>query len=382
MNIIKEAEIWFMDNGILPSSVKYNLYTKKEVLKHVQSTAILGVGKNRQGNSIGFAIEVILGKGVVYGGILEPCGIATWGKKGLARTVTQNKPLVDVMQDMAQEHRESIEPLKDTTPLKATHQKAQKPIHQQPIKKHIHPSVMSGEYEVEYDDMESSGNSTLYDLLWGLWGVGAISHYFIKDTYNFSGAVFVFIWLLGFIIAITAVILKREKFFSLVHIGFVLIVPFSFVFWLSVLYGLKEPNITANIQPSNNPTTNQVKHQSALTNDEINQILDSAVSAVKPTLPIQVDENTELVNIKADKAMRKLQYIMHANLNSSELSLSEEDFQRIKYSGFLGETKDEFCLENETRIALQKGIELDYLYYAKDGNYMGKINIKRQDCGY
>lgn len=104
MDIIKEAEIWFIDNGILPSSIKYNLYTQKEVLKHPQSTAVLGIGKNRQGNSIGFAIEVILGKGVVYGGILEPCGIATWGKKGLARTVTQNKPLVDVMQDMAKEH--------------------------------------------------------------------------------------------------------------------------------------------------------------------------------------------------------------------------------------------------------------------------------------
>lgn len=124
MNIIKEAEIWFMDNGILPSSVKYNLYTKKEVLKHVQSTAILGVGKNRQGEHIGFAIEVIVGQGVVYGGIIEPCGIATWGKKGLVRAINQNKPLVDVMQDMAKEHAmlykdESISHYSEVNPKKS-----------------------------------------------------------------------------------------------------------------------------------------------------------------------------------------------------------------------------------------------------------------------
>lgn len=239
----------------------------------------------------------------------------------------------------------------------------------------------SNEYETD-DEIESDGNDVLYHLLWSLWGIGAISHYFIKDTYKFSGNTFLFIWIIGFVIAVTAVILKREKFFSLVHIGFVLIVPFSFVFWLSVLYGLKEPNTIANIQPSNNPTINQAKHQSTLANDEINQILDNAVAVVKPTLPVQVDASTKLVDVKADKAMRKLQYIMQANLNSGELSLSEEDFQKIKNSAFLGEAKDEFCLESETKLALQNGIELDYLYYTKDGNYMGKVNINRQDCGY
>lgn len=107
--IINEAEVWFIDNGILPSSVKYNIYTQKEVLKYPQSTAILGVGKNRQGEYVGFAIELVQGQGVVYGGILEPDGIAMQGKKGLMRAIAENKPLVDMMQDIAQEHRTSLE---------------------------------------------------------------------------------------------------------------------------------------------------------------------------------------------------------------------------------------------------------------------------------
>lgn len=106
MDVIQEAEIWLIDNGILPLSIDYNIYKKKRLLYHYQdAVAVAGIGKDRDGNSIGFAIEVAKGQGVVRGGILEPYGIATWGRQATLLAMQYDKPIVDVFQEMARDHR-------------------------------------------------------------------------------------------------------------------------------------------------------------------------------------------------------------------------------------------------------------------------------------
>lgn len=109
MEIINEAEVWFIDNGILPSTITYNIYNQSNLLMNSQATAIIGIGDNRSGKSIGFAIEVMQGHGVVAGGIIEPYGIATYAKKGVMYAKQYNKPLIEIMQLMAKQHRDKIE---------------------------------------------------------------------------------------------------------------------------------------------------------------------------------------------------------------------------------------------------------------------------------
>lgn len=105
-DVISEAEIWLIDNGILPSSVRYNIYKKKRLLYYYQdAVAVAGIGSGRDGNNIGFAVEVAKGRGVVRGGILEPDGVATWGRKATFLSLQYDKPLVDVFQELARDHR-------------------------------------------------------------------------------------------------------------------------------------------------------------------------------------------------------------------------------------------------------------------------------------
>lgn len=423
--IINEAEVWFIDNGILPSSVQYNLYTQKEALKYPQSTAILGVGKNRQGQHIGFAIEVIMGKGVVYGSIIEPDGIAMQGKKGLMRTISDNIPLVDAMQKIAQEHRttfeyyERISGEKGISLMEAMKQYplpqyqqpqptpktiSQKPPKPQPTKLATHQST---ENDDETDDeVENIGNQILYNLLWTIWGIGIISQFFIKDTYNFSGSTVLFIWLIGFVIAVTSIMLKREKFFTLVHIGFMLFVPFSFAFWLSVFYGLMyggdEPKLTTNTQT--NITLNQViddiqskgvenmhqtkTHQNIVeqtqqylgsnpSDEKLQAYLQKIVDDTNPNLPIMVEQN-----VRADSMHRFGKILMHY--------FTITDIQSSIGTNFDQNTVNELKIElmNSANICknnghiLKYGVSLSFSYYAINKDKLFDVLITPQDCGY
>lgn len=404
MDIIKEAEVWLMDNGILPSSVKYSLYTQKQVLKYPQAVAILGVGKNKQGEDIGFAIEVAQGYGVVYGGILEPYGIASWGKRGLMRTITENKLLVDVMQEMAQEHRVTVENSQYVTEPETTYQEPPKP--QKPTsRRHIHPSVVSDEYDTE-DEVESFGNSTLYYLLWGVWGIGILSQFFIKITYDFSGSTVLFIWMIGFAVAITAVILKREKFFSLLHIGFMLFVPFSFVFWLSVFFGFIHGNDTAKLTTNTqtkitfNQAINDIQskgvanmyqtqtHQNVVkqthqylgnnpSDEKLQAYLQKMVDDTNPNLPIMVEQN-----VRADSMHRFGKILMHyftiTDIQSATGTYFDESVVRELKMELM--TSANICKNNG--YILKYGVSLSFTYYAINKDKLFDVLITPKDCGY
>ena len=75
-----EAEAWFTENSIISDSIKFGSYEKSGLAVNSGATILAGTGKKTNGNDVGFIIEVITGRGVVLGKIIEPYGIATWHK--------------------------------------------------------------------------------------------------------------------------------------------------------------------------------------------------------------------------------------------------------------------------------------------------------------
>ncbi len=100
-----EADPWFLKNNISSSSVMFNAYEEPGLARNPGATVIVGSGKNGQGESVGFALEVVPGKGVVASEILVPYGIATHGKTASLQAKISGQPLLDVLLDMARTHR-------------------------------------------------------------------------------------------------------------------------------------------------------------------------------------------------------------------------------------------------------------------------------------
>ncbi|OOR87004.1 hypothetical protein LP109_05520 [Moraxella bovis] len=446
MDVIQEAEIWLIDNGILPSSVQYNIYTQKQVLKYPNAVAVLGVGKTRHGNNIGFAIEVVQGQGVVYGGILEPDGVAMWGKKGLMRTITENKLLIDVMQEMAQEHRTALayyerianekgislmeamqkyplpEHQKSSTPSRSAEQTPPEPA---PIRQ-TPPKQQSVVVDDEPDEQQGESHSKVWDwLAWGLFGCvavilgvpalgGSVSStmlevmipalglivlpllialiwYVFKSIYtmfqysNLWGILGVATVIFGFYPLLAGVfyftyelededktIFKRlfMSCFMVVFIGI------GSAIVLPALSDNKQVESASSYEGSHSDIENL-----RVSDDELYAVLESEIVEIKPTLPVKVDNETFIVDIQLDKAMRRINYISRFSRNKDELLLSDEYFQKRKQSVFVS-NDDNFCQNEAVKQTLVNGIEMRYVYYSNDGYQIGKYNITRQDCGY
>ena len=81
------ANEWFVDNGIISESVEFKSYDGAGLARNEGALIIVGVGENRQSESVGFALEVIRGEGVVAGEVLNPHVVASpeYHAAGLAR---------------------------------------------------------------------------------------------------------------------------------------------------------------------------------------------------------------------------------------------------------------------------------------------------------
>lgn len=71
------ANGWFADNGINSESVEFKSYDGAGLARNEGALIIVGVGENRQSESVGFALEVIRGEGVVAGEVLNPHVVAS-----------------------------------------------------------------------------------------------------------------------------------------------------------------------------------------------------------------------------------------------------------------------------------------------------------------
>jgi hypothetical protein len=100
-----EADPWFQKNNINSNSVMFSTYEDPDLARNAGATVIVGSGKNAQGESVGFALEVVPGKGVVSSEILVPYGTATHHRAASMQAKMSGQPLLDVLVEMPANHR-------------------------------------------------------------------------------------------------------------------------------------------------------------------------------------------------------------------------------------------------------------------------------------
>jgi len=102
------AEPWFSANKIKSSTVVFGAYNAQGLARNPGATVLVGVGEDMDGgNPIGFAVEVMEGKGLLVGEILRPYGTATWHRMASQTALAANRPLIDVLLANAAAHREA-----------------------------------------------------------------------------------------------------------------------------------------------------------------------------------------------------------------------------------------------------------------------------------
>ncbi|UYF70516.1 MULTISPECIES: zinc-ribbon domain-containing protein [Acinetobacter] len=104
-NALDEAELWLNKQDVKTSSVYFNAYDDPYLLKNMGATLLVGVGENSKAEHVGFAVEVKQGCGVLSSLIIEPSGIASQDKKAAHIARMNGKYMIDVLNQMAIQHR-------------------------------------------------------------------------------------------------------------------------------------------------------------------------------------------------------------------------------------------------------------------------------------
>lgn len=96
-----EAESWFEKNRLDLDSIRFSAYDERHLVRAKDAVALVGSADLLGGEHVGFAIEVVEGRGVVEGAILRPSGIATWHRSAAATASTSGESLLEVLRTMA-----------------------------------------------------------------------------------------------------------------------------------------------------------------------------------------------------------------------------------------------------------------------------------------
>lgn len=99
------ARSWFSDNDIDYSSVLFSTYEDEELARNPGASIIVGSGRNSGGESVGFALEVLPGSGVVESEMIVPDGIASHHRSASLKAKRSGQPLLDILVEMAARHR-------------------------------------------------------------------------------------------------------------------------------------------------------------------------------------------------------------------------------------------------------------------------------------
>ncbi|NGM87469.1 hypothetical protein G5B35_09125 [Parapusillimonas sp. SGNA-6] len=92
-----EAAPWMLSRGIEPQSANFSSYNDPHLLRNAGSTVLVGMAKATNGETIGFGIEVMAGRGVVSSEILTPYGVASWHRSAAMEARATGLPLLDVL---------------------------------------------------------------------------------------------------------------------------------------------------------------------------------------------------------------------------------------------------------------------------------------------
>jgi hypothetical protein len=107
--IAREAAIpWLHKNNVEPGQVFLAFYDDQRLVSNTGASILVGGGKNKAGKFVGIVVEVLPEKGVVAGGFLEPDGISLRHASASQNAITSNRTLIDVMMEMAVNHRSAL----------------------------------------------------------------------------------------------------------------------------------------------------------------------------------------------------------------------------------------------------------------------------------
>lgn len=102
---LDEAEPWLKSQGIDAKSAMFSSYQDPQLARVSGATILVGTATTTKGGDIGFAIELVPGRGIVATELINPSGIATHHKTASMQAKTSGQPLLNVLAAMAAEHR-------------------------------------------------------------------------------------------------------------------------------------------------------------------------------------------------------------------------------------------------------------------------------------
>lgn len=255
--------------------------------------------------------------------------------------------------------------------------------------------------EINKETKNHQENMICYGLLWIAIIAGFIAQFFIEPTYQFSTTTFGIIWLVGFIVSIYVVFATRQRFRDY-NLLFIIIAPFSIIFWLSVVSSSvankdnenkelkiqkgdiinefknsdpKDWNKNQKWQQVNKSTQNELGNNPS--SEQIRQLLDGIAEELSQDMPLKIDDNITATDVLATETDGKLTLYSFYEVARPIYNVDTENLK----SRMIREQN--FCKVNET--LLRYGITLIYVYSNNtDKGYNGKyqLNFHPQDCGY
>jgi len=96
---LNEAEPWLLQRGMRQGSARFSSYDDPGLVRNAGATILVGVAENGSGGLVGFALEVLPGRGVVSSEVLIPYGIATHHKTASMQARASGRPLLDVLRE-------------------------------------------------------------------------------------------------------------------------------------------------------------------------------------------------------------------------------------------------------------------------------------------
>lgn len=91
------ADSWFKSNQIDTESINFSSYEDPALVQNEGAVVVAGTGVDTSGQHIGFAVEVISGRGVVRSEIFKPFGIATWHRHESLTAKLEGITLIDAL---------------------------------------------------------------------------------------------------------------------------------------------------------------------------------------------------------------------------------------------------------------------------------------------
>ncbi|MDH4121955.1 MAG: hypothetical protein OEV94_10220 [Deltaproteobacteria bacterium] len=106
--MLKEAEGWLTKNNLTSDAVWYTAYSAPGMARTLGATVMVGTSQDHKGQPVGFALEVLPGRGVMAGVMLAPYNIVAHHEEASFRARQSGQPLLDVFQVMAARFRAGL----------------------------------------------------------------------------------------------------------------------------------------------------------------------------------------------------------------------------------------------------------------------------------